>query len=138
MINLAPLIRVRKHTVEQKQKALAAMYKRAEDMKVERDKLETQLAIELEKTRDMEAELLTYFGPYSERVQNQIEFIDQKRKKLETQITLAQEHVRTAFAELKKIEIIKDRRDEEERAEIEKKESETLDEIAIEGHRRKT
>lgn len=137
MTNLAPLIRVRKHTVEQKQKALSALYKRAEDMKAERDKLEAQLAIELEKTKNMEAELLGYFGPYSEKVQNQIESIDQKRKKLEKQIALAQEDMRAAFAELKKVEIIAERRADEEQAAQNKKESEELDEIAIDGHRRK-
>ncbi len=137
MKKLDPLIRVRKHTVEQKQKALAALYKREEEMKNERDKLEAQLAIEMEKAKDMDAEFLNYFGPYSARVQNQIERIDAKRKKLENQIALAQESVRAAFAELKKVEIIDKRRKAEERAEIDKKESDMLDDIAVDGFRRK-
>lgn len=137
MAELDSLIRVRKHTVEQKQKALSALYKRAEEMKEERDKLEAQLAIEMEKAKEMDAEFLNYFGPYSERVQNQIESIDIKRKKLENQIALAQESVRAAFAELKKVEIIDDRRKAEELAKINKKESDMLDEIAIDGFRRK-
>lgn len=136
MADLGSLIRVRKHTVEQKQKALAALYKRAEDLKNERDALETQLSIEMEKAKDMDAEFLSYFGPYSEKVQNQIEAIDLKRKKLENQIVLAQEHVRTAYAELKKIEIIDERRKVEGRTELNKKESDMLDDIAIDGFRR--
>lgn len=137
MADLDSLIRVRKHTVEQKQKALAALYKRAEDLKNERDALEAQLAIEMEKAKDMDAEFIKYFGPYADRVQKQIESIDQKRKKLENQIALAQEEVRAAFAELKKIEIIDDRRKEEERAALNKKESDILDDIAIDGFRRR-
>ncbi len=137
MAKLDSLIRVRKHTVEQQQKALAALYKREEDLKNERDALAAQLAIEMEKAKNMDAEFLSYFGPYSEKVQNQIELIDQKRKKLENQIALAQEHVRAAYAELKKIEIIDDRRKTEDRAAINKKESDMLDDIAIDGFRRK-
>lgn len=137
MAELDSLIRVRKHTVEQKQKALAALYKREEDMKNERDGLAAQLAIEMEKAKDMDAEFLNYFGPYSARVQAQIESIDAKRKKLENQIALAQETVRAAFAELKKVEIIDDRRKAENRAELNKKESDMLDDIAIDGFRRK-
>ncbi len=136
MANLDPLIRVRKHIVEQKQKALAALYKRAEDLKAERDALEAQLVIELEKSKDMDAELLRYFALYKEKVINQIEAIDQKRQKLENQILLAQEDMRAAYAEQKKIQIIQERRQKEQRAALDKKDADELDEIAIETFRR--
>ena len=45
--------------------------------------------------------------------------------------------MRRAFAELKKIEITQERREDEEEKAINKKESAELDEIAIEGFRRK-
>tara|TARA_R110001592_G_scaffold27763_14_gene102775 strand:- start:10 stop:429 length:420 start_codon:yes stop_codon:yes gene_type:complete len=137
MAKLDPLIRVRKHTVEQKQKTLAALYKRAQDLKDERDKLETEHAIEAEKAREMDSDFLSYFGAYSERVHNQIDTIDRARRKLENQIRLAQEQVREAFEELKKVEIVNDRRKVEERAAMDKKDSDALDEIALDGFRRK-
>ncbi len=137
MAKLDPLIRVRKHIVEQKQKALAALYKRAQDLKYERDELEAQHAIEAEKSRELDADYLSYFGAYSERVHGEIEVIDHARKKLENQIKLAQENVRNAFAELKKVEIINDRRKSEERAAQDKKDAADLDEVAIDGFRRK-
>jgi len=137
MAELDPLIRIRKHEVEQKQKSLAALYKRAQDLKDERDALEAQLAIEAEKTREMDADYLSYFGAYSDKVQKEIETIDRKRSKLENQIKMAQDQVRDAFAELKKVEIINDRRKEEELAALDKKEADELDEIAIDGFRRK-
>lgn len=137
MTDLSSLIRVRKHAVEQKQKALAALYARAQGFKDERDALSTQLAIEQEKTKNMDAELLNYFGPYAEKVQNQIESIDQKRSDLERQIVKAQDIMREAFAELKKVEIIDQRRKDAKTQALDKLEAEELDEIALEAFRRK-
>lgn len=137
MAKLDSLIRVRKHTVEQKQKALAALYKKAQDLKDERDELEAQHAIESEKVRTMDADYLSYFGAYSKRVHVQIESIDKAREKMENRIKLAQEDMRDAFAELKKVEIIHERRKAEEQAVLDKKEAGELDEMAIDGHRRK-
>ena len=137
MAKLESLIRVRKHTVEQKQKVLAALYKKEQELKDERDALETQHAIEAEKARTMDADYLGYFGAYSKRVHEEIENIDRAREKMENRIKLAQEDMRDAFAELKKVEIIQERRKAEELAEQEKKEADELDEMAIDGHRRK-
>ena len=136
MADLKPLIRVRKHDIEQKQKTLAELYRQAEELKKRRDTLEVQLAIEREKTSDMDAEMLKFFGPYSESVKTQIEGIDDDRDKLEQLITMAQEDMRAAFAELKKVEIIAERRAADELAELDKKDADELDEIAIDGFRR--
>lgn len=137
MANLDPLIRVRKHNVEQKQKVLAELYKKAEELKNQRDALEAQLAIESEKSRELEIDMLGYFAAYVKETHRNIEAIDQERSKVEKQIRFAQEQLREAFAEQKKIEIIDKRRKDEEQAAQDKKESSELDEIAIDGHRRK-
>lgn len=134
--NLDPLIRVRKHEVEQKQKALSALYEQAEGLKNQRDTLQTELAIETEKSRDMDAELMSYFVAYAAKVQKEVENIDLEREKLETRIQMMQDLVRDAFADLKKVEIIQERRKAEEQTEIDKKESDVLDEIALDGFRR--
>ncbi len=136
MADLAPLIRVRKHEIEQKQKTLAEFYRQAEALKDQRDKLETQLAIEAEKTKDMPKEMLGFFEPYAVSVRAQVEEIDEDRKKLEACIKMAQDDMRDAFAELKKIEIIDERRAEEALAELDKKDADELDETAIDGFRR--
>lgn len=137
MAELDPLIRVRKHEIEQKQKVLAELFRNAEALKDQRDRLETQLAIESEKTKDMDAEMIGFFAPYAESVRTKIEEIDDDRKKLEVCINMAQDDMREAFADLKKVEIINDRRKEDALAEIDKKESNELDEIAIDAHRRR-
>jgi len=137
MADLETLIRVRQHDVDEKQKILAALYKKADDLKEQRDKLETQLAIESEKAHDLDAEFLRYFVPYAEEMNNKIGGIEVMREQLEKKIGFAQDEMRDSFAEMKKIEIIDERRKAEMLAEIEKRESELLDEIAIDDFRRK-
>lgn len=137
MADLNPLIRVRKHTVEQKQKALAELYKQAEELLSQKKSLIDQLAIERQKVDEMGVEALGYFGRYSEVVRERCEQLDDSMKMLESRIEVAREDMRMAFAELKKIEITQERRDEEEEKEREKKNSQILDDIAIEGYRRR-
>ena len=131
MAKLDPLIRVRKHAIEQKQKFLATLYAKAEELKDQRDTLETQLAIESEKAKDLGAEMMGYFGAYADSVHVQIEEIDGFREHMEGRIQMAQDDMRQAFTELKKVEIIDDRRRAEALAELDKKEADELDEIAI-------
>ena len=136
MAELDSLIRVRKHTVDQKQKFLSELYRQAEALDNQKITLETQMKIERETVKDMGVEMLNFFGSYSKAVKERIENIDEARGKLETRIKFAQEEIRIAFAELKKIEIIQKRRKDEEKKEIAKKETQMLDDIGIDGFRR--
>lgn len=137
MADLSGLIRVRKHAVEQKQKVVAELYRIAEDLQNQKNGLLSGLKVEEEKLKDMDVEMLSYFGPYSKAVNERVEEIDKKNVTLEKRIQLAQEDMRAAYAELKKVEITQERREAEDKKEIKKKESIELDEIAIEGFRRK-
>ncbi len=137
MADLDPLIRVRKHAVEQKQKFLAELYRQAEELARQKQTLLDQLASERSKISEMEsAEMMSYFGRYADAVKDRVEDIDEAAVKLETRIEIAREDMRAAFAELKKIEITQERREAREQAERDKKESAELDDIAIEGYRR--
>lgn len=137
MADLNPLIRVRRHVVEQKQKFLAELYRQAEELNNQKNTLETQLEEEREKVKEMDVQMLSYFGPYTEAVNDRVEEIEDSIGKLETRIEIAREDMREAFAELKKIEITQERREEEEIKEINKKESHELDEIGVENYRRR-
>ena len=135
---LDSLIRVRKHAAQQLQKALAELYRRAEEMKTERDILETQMAIESEKSRELQPYMLEYFAAYVKQTRKTVGKIDKDREKLERQIKMTQAQLREAFAEQKKIEIINRRRKDSQREKEEKRESKELDEIGLELHRRKS
>lgn len=138
MANLNPLIRVRKHAAEQKQKLLAELYRQAEELQGQKIALETQLQVEQEKVRELGVEMLSYFGPYSEAVKGRVVEIEESMQKLSVRIEAARESVREAFADLKKIEITQERRDDEEEAARNKKEASDLDETALEIFRRQT
>lgn len=136
MADLNPLIRIRKHALEQKQKFLAELYRHAEDYERQKSNLLKTLEEEREKLDDMGPQMLAYFGPYSESVKDRVEEIDHALKKLNARIEMAREDMRAAFAEMKKLQITQDRREEEELEALDKKASQELDEIAIEGFRR--
>lgn len=138
MADLDPLIRVRKHAVEQKQKFLAELYRQSEELASQKINLEQQMAEEQRRVVEMnQVEMLSYFGAYVEAVKARIIDIEDAQKKLNARIEVARDDMREAFAELKKIEIIHDKRLAEEQAALDKKEAALLDEVALDGFRRK-
>ena len=138
MADLNPLIRVRKHTVEQKQKFLAERYRQADDVDDGKAALQRQMKEERDALEKMNTvDMIAAFSTYVEAVKERISDIDEAMKKLETRIEIAREDMREAFAEFKKIEITQERREAEEYRAIEKKQAELLDEAAIEGYRRR-
>lgn len=137
MANLDPLIRIRKHAVEQKQKFLAELYRQSEELENQKKTILETLAEERKKVDEMGVEALRYFGKYSEAVRARVVDIDDALVKLSNRIEIAREDMREAFAEQKKIEIAQEQRIAEEKKKLDKKESALLDEIAIEGFRRK-
>lgn len=137
MADLNPLIRIRRHAVEQKQKALSELYRKAEALEAEKAALLENLEAEREKINEMGVQMLSYFGPYSEAVKERVTIIEKNMKMLEARIQIARDDIARAFSDLKKIEIVQERRAEEDAKAAAKKEAAELDAIAIEGHRRK-
>lgn len=137
MADLDPLIRIRKHALEQKQKFLADLYRQAAELEEQKRNLVETLAEERKKVDEMGVQALGYFGHYSEAVRGRVEDIDDALKKLNNRIEVAREDMREAFTEMKKIEITQARRDAEEERLLKKKEDAMLDEVALEGFRRK-
>ena len=138
MADLQSLIRIRRHAVEQKQKFLSELYRQAEELEQQKKDLLETLEKERHKLDEMGVEALGYFGRYSETVRERGEEIDESLKKLEARIEVARDDMNMAFSELKKVEITQERREKEEKKAAKKKEDAELDEIAIEGHRRKS
>lgn len=137
MARLDPLVRLRRHAVDEKQKLLAELYRQVERFEIRRRQFEEEIikereALEKEKTPEM----LAYFGRYSQTVKRDIARIDLELKKLAVRVAAAQDEVREAFANLKRIEIVQKSRQEAEKKEQNAKEVNELDDIAIEGFRR--
>lgn len=136
MADLLSLIRLRKHTVEEKQKALSNLYREADNLITKKQIMEDQLREEKELAQK-DSGAAAFYGRYAENMRTKIEKMDDAIRKINLRIDIAREDVRAAFAEQKKIEIIQRSREAAERKEQDEKESEELDEIAIEGFRRR-
>lgn len=136
MADLNPLIRVRKHAVEQKQKFLAELYRQAEELDNQKKTLLDQLESERKNLEGLPVDFLIFFSTYEHGVRERVEEIDHAREILEQRIEKAREDIRSAFAELKKIEITQESREAEEIKALERKLSIELDDIAIDRFRR--
>lgn len=138
MANLLSLIRLRRHTVEEKQKVLAQLYREAEVIEETKNTLIERLRKEREALEQNSAiEMFAYFGRFSQNIQKMLERLNGEKRKLEGRITVAQDDVREAFANVKRIEIVQREREAAEKKEQDDKEARELDEIGIDGFRRK-
>ena len=138
MANLSSLIKLRRHNVEEKQKNLAMLYREAEVIENSKNVLIERLRAERAVLdQGPSIEMLAYFGRFSQNVNRMIERLNLEKVKLETRINVAQDDVREAFANLKRIEIVQRERDAAEKKEQADKENREMDEIGIEGFRRK-
>lgn len=138
MADLKSLIRLRKHTVEEKQKVLGEILRKVESL----ENRKKELLERLDKERKALDENLTlensaYYGRFEGVIRMNIAQIDTEIQKLETRLNLAQEEVRQAFADMKRVEIVHERREAEEAKELKNKEDSELDAIGLEGFRRK-
>lgn len=137
MADLNPLIRLRKFRVEEKQKVLAELFRQAELLESRKRVIADEVAHEQVTAENSgRVEDLIAFAAYSSRMVGELDRLDGQLKKLDLKITRAQDDMREAFSEQKKAQIIQDRRDAEEQAEQDAKESKNLDEIGIEVFRR--
>jgi len=138
MADLSSLIRLRKHTVEEKQKALAELYRQVEALESRKKFYHDEIKKEREViNQNPIVEMLAYFGLFQKAAERDIQRINGQLMKLETRIRIAQDDIREAFANMKRVEIVQNNRDLQEKADMNAKETRELDEIGIEGFRRK-
>ncbi len=138
MTDLNPLIRLRKYRVEEKQKALAELFRQTELLEGRKRALLSEIEREealANKANSIDA--MFSFVAYASRVNTEIEKLNKLIEMMEPRILKAQDEMREAFAEQKKAEIIQAQREAEEAKNIAKKENTNLDEIGGEVFRRK-
>lgn len=138
MADLASLIRLRRHAIEEKQKVLAEIFRKVEMLELRKEDLLDRLDKERKALdENLNLETRDYYGRFEGVIRGDVERLDGELKTLETRVQIAQEEVRSAFADMKRVEIVHKRRQAEEVQELQTKESKELDEIGIEGFRRK-
>ena len=138
MADLDPLIRYRKHGVDERQRVLAELYRQTEELERQRQAVQEEMEKEMALATDMAtAEAAAFLGRYLEGAKRKIRTLEKAIRQMETRIAVAQEDMRNAYAEMKKIEITQRSRTEREKAEINRKEGQELDDIAVEQYRRR-
>jgi len=138
MADLDSLIRLRKHEVEEKQKVLGEILRQIEQLENRKEELLERLDHERTAMEEnLSLETREYYGRFEGVIRDDVERLDIEIKNLERNLDKAQEEVRVAFANKKRVEIVHERRQDEEAQELKIKESKELDEIGIEGFRRK-
>jgi flagellar export protein FliJ len=136
--DLDALIRLRKHAVDEKQRVVAQLYREAENLERQKKVVEDQMAEEKRLAEEMgRPEAISFYTRYAEGARKKINALQASIKRMEGRIESAQEEMRTAFAEMKKVQITQARRAEREEKKQQKKEDAQLDDIAIEQFRRK-
>lgn len=138
MANLKSLIKLRRHNVDEKQKLLAGLYREVEEIERGKNMLIERLRTEREVLDQAGTlEMYAYFGRFSQNIQRMLERLNAEKKKIEMRIVIAQDDVREAFANMKRIEIVQREREKEERKEQSDKETREMDDIGLDGFRRK-
>ena len=138
MADLNALIRLRKYRVEEKQKALAEVFRQAELLETRKRILLAEVDREqklAEESGDVDA--MVAYAAYAARVYTELKKLDYLISLMEPRIAKAQDEMREAFSEQKKAEIIQEQREQEEAEKIAKKENGNLDDIGVEVFRRK-
>ncbi len=136
MADLSSLIRLHKHELDEKRRALAALYQEMAEM--EKKIRDLERAFEKERAAiSASGEVHFTFAQYAEKVRQQKEALREAEAALEKDIEQAKDNMMETFSELKKYEMTQAERERIEEAERAFKESQELDAIGIEGHRRK-
>lgn len=137
MADLSTLIRLHKHELDEKRVALAALYTAMTNL----EKLQRDLERAFQKEKEAAAatgDVHFTFAQYAEQVKKQRKKMDDDKKALEKNIEAAKESMMETFSELKKYEMTQKERDRLEAEERALKESRMMDEIGLEGFRRRS
>ncbi|MDE1153876.1 MAG: flagellar FliJ family protein [Micavibrio sp.] len=136
MADLSVLIRLHKHELDEKRRALNELYNELALLEQKRQQLEAEFNREKEAASAVD-DIHYTFPRYAEKVQKKREELQQAAGILDIKVEKAKDDLMESFSELKKYEMTQDERDRLEREEQLIKENEAFDAIALEGFRRR-
>jgi len=136
MADLKSLIKLHKHELDGKRQILAQLYEDLALLNQQREAVIKKIKEEQEaitKTSDVHFT----FANFIEKGKQQVLKIEEHMNVLEAQVVVAKDEMMACFSELKKYEMTQEEREALEAEENRMKELQELDEIALEGFRRK-
>jgi len=139
MAGLAGIIRLRRFQLDEKRQALAGWHRFADELRADRARLEQSIADEQKAARDsVDPSSALSFGAFVRAALDRRKRIDDSLAKVEAEIEAATEEVRDAYADLKRFEQTEAQRRTREGMRRARAETAQLDEIGLEGYRRRT
>ena len=123
------MIRYNEWQVDERRKVLADLFAAVEALERDEERLNIMTSVEQVKAAENEVGQYGYPG-FAQGVIARRHNIEHSRVELEAQIDCAKEALQLAYQELKKIEIMEERRKEKHRKELDRREQAELDEIA--------
>ena len=135
--DLHTLIRLNEWTVDQRRRALGDVLASLASLETGLEQLREELIKEQTIVRSSPEEAGLFYGNYAAAVIIRREALNQEIFRMEEQVAEAREKLNDAYRDLKKYEIAQKSRDTREALELVRREQETLDEIGLQGYRRK-
>lgn len=135
--DLHTLIRLNEWTVDQRRRALGDVLASLASLETGLEQLREELIKEQTIVRSSPEEAGFFYGNYATAVIIRREDLNQGILRMEEQVAEAREKLNDAYQDLKKYEIAQESRDTREALELVRREQKTLDEIGLQGYRRK-
>lgn len=136
MAQLQGLIRYKRHDLDEKRQALAKLNTELENLRANKKRLLDKLQHE-KNLAAVDVDVARNFGAYMNRMLTECGALDMAIEQKLQDIQAATHLVQESYLEVKKLEVTQDARDRAQEDRLSKLESNTLDEIAIDGFRRK-
>jgi flagellar export protein FliJ len=130
------LIKLRKRVLDELRRSLASLENQKAQLKNVSARLEDELLREI-KLAATQPEMGNFFGDFAKRIKNRQQEIANEIKALDKKMDKLPLEISEAYSELKKFEIARENAKKREAAELNRKETIALDEIAGQQHQRK-
>jgi flagellar export protein FliJ len=135
--DLQNLIQIHEWEVDEKRRKLGELLRLLDNLEAQARALEEELVREQDIARNSPEEAGFHYGDYAETVIDRRERIRQSIEQMEQAILDSREELREAYVELKKYEVAQENRERRATLERNRREQIQLDEVGLQGFRRK-
>jgi flagellar export protein FliJ len=136
MAELHGVIRLKRFHLDEKRRVLSDLNGFLAELVNQRDRLDSQVLVEqVAAGQSLEAQMA--YGKFAQAALDRRRRLVDSIAQVETQIEQATDAVREAMGELKKFELTQAERDKRSRAKTRRRETQTLDDMAVERFARK-
>ncbi|NQU59725.1 MAG: flagellar export protein FliJ [Rhodospirillales bacterium] len=135
--DLQTLIRLNEWTVDQKRSELGDVLRSLATLEIGLERLRVEVIKEQEVVNGSPELAGFFYGNYANAVVDRRYHLNEGITRMEAEVAEAREKLNEAYRDLKKYEVAQENRDLIEAKELAREEQNTLDELAIQGYRRK-